>query len=203
MTQNDTTVLVPPAADISNSFVRKFLGGDPFAIVANKNGIISNPDLAGVEYMLDAQDRNFLEPFGYNSIIERTSTGEIMIYGNRTAFQTVKSDYNYLHVRELLNTIELQVEEVLKNFVFDYNNPVTRLTIVNAITPILQSIKDAGALSNYEIVMDETNNTAEIVDEGFAIIDIGVWVTKGMEKIIQRITVNKTGGASSGGFTTA
>ena len=203
MTQNDTTVLVPPAADISNSFVRKFLGGDPFAIVANKNGIISNPDLAGVEYMLDAQDRNYLEPFGYNSIIERTSTGEIMIYGNRTAFQTVKSDYNYLHVRELLNTIELQVEEVLKNFVFDYNNPVTRLTIVNAITPILQSIKDAGALSNYEIVMDETNNTPDIVDEGFAIIDIGVWITKGMEKIIQRITVNKTGGASSGGFTTA
>ena len=201
MTENDTTVLVPPAADISNSFVRKFLGGDPFAIVANKNGIVSNPALAGVEYMLDAQDRNYLEPFGYNSIIERTSTGEIMIYANRTAFQTVKSDYNYLHVRELLNTIELQVEEVLKNFVFDYNNPVVRLTIVNAITPILQSIKDAGALANYEIVMDETNNTPDIVDEGFAIIDIGVWVTKGMEKIIQRITVNKTGGASSGGFT--
>jgi hypothetical protein len=203
MTDSDTTVLVPPAADISNSFVRKFLGGDPFAIVANKNGIISNPALAGVEYMLDQQDRNYLEPFGYNSIVERTATGEIMIYSNRTAFQTIKSDYNYLHVRELLNTIELQVEEVLKNFVFNYNNAVTRLTIVNAITPILQSIKDAGALSQYEIVMDETNNTPDIIDEAFAIIDIGVWVTKGMEKIIQRITVNKTGGASSGGFTTA
>ena len=200
-TDNNTTILVPPAADISNSFVRKFLGGDPFAIVANKNGIISNPDLAGVEYMLDQEDRANLEPFGYNSIVQRTSTGEIMIYSNRTAFQTVKSDYNYLHVRELLNTIEIQVEEVLKNFVFDYNNAVTRLTIVNAVTPILQTIKDAGALSNYEIIMDDTNNTPDIVDEAFAIIDIGVWITKGMEKIIQRITVYKTGGASSGGST--
>jgi len=197
-TDVDKTILVPPAADVANSFVRKFLGGDPYAIVANKNGIISNPNLAGVEYMVDTQDRGYLEPFGYNSIVQRTSTGEILIYANRTAFQTVKSDFNFLHVRELLNTIELQVEEVLKNFVFDFNNPVTRLTIVNAITPILQSIQDAGALTQYEITMDETNNTPDIVDEGFAIIDIGVWVTKGMEKIIQRITVNKTGGASSG-----
>jgi len=199
-TEQDKTISVPPAADVANSYVRKFLGGNPYAIVANKNGIISNPNLAGTEYQIDAQDRGYLEPFGYNSIVERTSTGEVLIYANRTAYQTVKSDYNYLHVRELLNTIELQVEEVLKNFVFDFNNPVTRLTIVNAITPILESIKDAGALINYEIVMDETNNTPDIIDEGFAIIDIGVWVTKGMEKIIQRITVYKTGGSSSGSF---
>ena len=178
------------------------MGGDPYAIVANKNGIISNPNIVGVEYQLDVTDRSSLEPFGFNSIIERTSTGEVLIYSNRTAFQNVKSDFNYLHVRELLNTIELQVEEVLKNFVFDYNNPVTRLTIVNTITPILETIKDAGALTKYTIVMDETNNTPDIIDEAFAIIDIGVWITKGMEKIIQRITVNKTGGVSTGGSTT-
>ena len=201
-TENDKVILVPPAADISNSFVRKFLGGDPYAIVANKNGIVSNPNLAGVEYMLDKEDRSYLEPFGYNSIIERTSTGEVLIYTNRTAYQTVKSDFNYLHVRELLNTIELQVEEVLKNYVFDFNNPVTRLTIINAVTPILESMKDAGALINYQITMDESNNTPDVVDEGLAIIDIGVWVTKGMEKIIQRITVYKTGGVSTGSNST-
>jgi len=198
---NDKVFLVPPAADVSNTFVRKFLGGDPFAIVANKNGIIANSNVGGVEYNLDQQDRDYLEPFGYNSIIERATSGQVMIYSNRTSFQTVRSDYNFLHVRELLNTIELQVEEVLKNFVFDYNNPVSRLNIVNSVTPILESIKDAGALYDYEIVMDESNNTNELIDEGFAIIDIGVWINKGMEKIINRITVNKLGTASSGGFT--
>jgi len=200
-TLGDTTIDVPPAADVSNSYVRKFLGGDPYAIVANQNGVISNPALAGVEYMIDRYDRDYLEPFGYNSIIERTATGQIMIYANVTSFQSIRSDYNYLHVRELLNTIELQVDEVLQNYVFDYNNPVTRLNVVNSISPILESIKDAGALYNYEIIMDESNNTPEIVDEGFAIVDIGVWITKGMEKIINRITVNKSGGSSSGGFT--
>jgi hypothetical protein len=198
---NDRTFLVPPAADISNAFVRKFLGGDPFAIVANKNGIISNSNVGGVEYNLDQTDRDYLEPFGYNSIIERPQTAQVLIYSNRTSYQTVRSDYNYLHVRELLNTIELQVDDVLKQFVFDYNNPVSRLNVVNSVTPILESIKDAGALFDYEIIMDETNNTKELIDEGFGMIDIGVWINKGMEKIINRITVNKLGTASSGGFT--
>jgi len=197
----NTTIDVPPAADISNAYIRKFLGGDPYAIVANQKGVISNPALAGVEYMIDKTDRDYLEPFGYNSIIERSASGQILIYANATSYQNVKSDYNYLHVRELLNTIEIQVDEVLQNFVFDYNNPVFRLNVVNSISPILESIKDAGALYNYEIIMDESNNTNEIVDEAFAIIDIGVWITKGMEKIINRLTVYKSGGSSSGGFT--
>lgn len=196
------TFLVPPAADVSNTYVRKFLGGDPYAIVANKNGILANPNIAGVEYLLDQTDRNYLEPFGYNSIIERATTAEVLIYSNQTSYQSVKSDYNYLHVRELLNTIELQVEDVLRNYVFTYNNPVTRLNIVNSVAPILQAIKDSGALYDYELIMDESNNTAEIIDEAFAILDIGVWINKGMEKIINRITVNKLASSGTGGSTT-
>jgi hypothetical protein len=200
---NGTIISVPPAADVSNTFARKFLGGNPFAIVANKNGILTNSAIADVEYNLDQQDRDYLEPFGYNSIISRPQNAQVLIYSNRTTFQNVKSDYNYLHVREILNSIELQVEDILKNYVFDYNNPVSRLNVVNSISPILESIKDAGALNNYEIVMDDSNNSGELIDEGFAIIDIGVWINKGMEKIINRITVNKLGSTSSGGFTAA
>ena len=191
---------VPPAADVANAYVRKFLGGNPFAIIANKNGILANSNLAGIEYMIDKTDRDYLEPFGYNSIIERATTGQIMIYANATAFQIIKSDFNNLHVRELLNTIEIQVEEVLKQYVFDFNNPVTRLNIINSVSPILETIKDAGALTKYDIVMDETNNTPELIADGFGIIDIGVWVTGALTKIVNRITVNTNAGISSGGF---
>lgn len=200
-TEGDTTINVPPASDVSNSYIRKFLGGNPYAIVANQNGIISNPALAGLEYQIDKYDRDYLEPFGYNSIIERTASGQILIYANSTSFQNVKSDFNDLHVRELLNTIEIQVDEVLQNFVWDFNNPVTRLNVLNSVIPILQTIKDAGALYKYEVVMDDSNNTEDIIAEGVGIIDIGVWITKPMKKLINRITVNKSTGASSGGFT--
>lgn len=191
---------IPPAADVGNAYIRKFLGGDPFAIVANRNGVLSNPNLAGIEYMIDKQDRDYLEPFGYNSIIQRASSGEIMIYSNATAFQLVKSDFNNLHVRELLNTIEIQCEEVLERYVFSFNNPVTRLNIINSLSSILEPIKDAGALMRYEIVMDETNNTPSLIADGYGIVDIGVWITGAMTKIVNRITVNNEAGVSSGGF---
>lgn len=193
-------ISVPPAADVANAYVKKFLGGNPYAIIANRNGILANPNLAGVEYMIDKTDRDYLEPFGYNSIIERPATGQIMIYANATAYQDIKSDFNNLHVRELLNTIELQVEEILQRYIFDFNNPITRLNIINSVSPILETIKDAGALTKYEIVMDETNNTPEIIADGFGILDIGVWVTGALTKIVNRITVNKTTGVATGGF---
>lgn len=192
--------MVPPAADVANAYVKKFLGGNPYAAVANRNGIISNPNVIGVEYMIDKKDRDSLEPFGYNSIIEKATTGQIMIYANSTAYQTVKSDFNNLHVRELLNTIEIQIEDVIGQYIFDFNNAVTRLNIVNSITPILETIKDAGALIKYEVVMDETNNPKELIAEGFGIIDINVWVTDVLKKIVNRITLNKDYGISSGGF---
>ena len=192
--------MVPPAADVANAYVKKFLGGNPYAAVANRNGIISNPNVIGVEYMIDKKDRDSLEPFGYNSIIEKATTGQIMIYANSTAYQTIKSDFNNLHVRELLNTIEIQIEDVIGQYIFDFNNAVTRLNIVNSITPILETIKDAGALIKYEVVMDETNNPKELIAEGFGIIDINVWVTDVLKKIVNRITLNKDYGISSGGF---
>jgi len=191
---------IPPAADVANAYVRKFLGGNPFAIIANRNGILSNPKLVGIEYMIDKTDRDYLEPFGYNSIIQKPTTGQIMIYSNATAYQVVKSDFNNLHVRELLNTLEIQFEEILQPYVYDFNNPVTRLNIINSITPILETTKDAGALIKYEVVMDETNNTEDLIADGFGIIDIGVWVTGAMTKIVNRITVQKSSGISSGGF---
>ena len=198
--ENGRLMDVPPAADVANAYVKKFLGGNPFAIVANRNGVLVNPNLVGVEFMIDKTDRDYLEPFGYNSIIERSSTGQTMIYSNATAYQDLKTEFNNLHVRELLNSIEIQVEEVLKNYIFDFNNPVTRLNIINSITPILETTKDAGALTKYDVVMDETNNPAELIAEGFGIIDINVWITGGLTKIINRITVNSNSGISTGGF---
>ncbi|MGL5691533.1 MAG: phage tail sheath C-terminal domain-containing protein, partial [Bacteroidales bacterium] len=193
---NGKTILVPPAADVSNAFLRKYLGGNPYAIVANRNGLLSNPNIVGVEYMIDNKDRDYLEGFGYNSIIERPSRGEVMIYSNATPFQSVNSDFNYLHVREILNTIELESEEILQSFVFDGNDDLNRLTAINSITPFLQAMQDSGALYKYEVSINTDGN---VIDAGFAVVDIAVWITKGMEKIVQRISVNRLGTTANGG----
>lgn len=188
--EGSKTILVPPAADISNTFVSRFIAGNPYATVANANGIINNGQITDVEYLFDKEDRGYLEPFGINPVILRQ--GEIMIYGDRTAYQTVNSDLSFLHVRELVNTLEISCKNVLDKYVFTYNTPLVRAEIVSKLNPILSAMKDSQALVKYEIQCDENNNTKEIIDDKFCIVDIGIWVSQNMEKIVTRITLNRS-----------
>ena len=182
-------ILVPPAADVCNTLMTKFLGGDPYKTNANLNGILDNPQISGLEFDYDEEDRGYVEPFGFNPIIMRGTTP--VIYGDRTAYQTVDSDYNFLHVRELLNTIEIRCKAVLGDYVFTYNNPQTRSEIYTRVNPILSAMKDSGALAKYDMQIDENNNTEEVIDEKFCILDIGIWVTPNMEKVLARVKVNR------------
>lgn len=183
-------ILIPPAADVSNTLMNKFTGGDPYKTVANLNGVIQNSNIRGLEVDFDETDRGYLEPFGINPIINYRGT--TMIFGDRTAYQTVNSDLNFLHVRELLNTINIRTREILHDYVFGYNIATTRSEIYNRINPILKSMQDSGALLKYEIQVDDVNNTADVIDEKFCIVDIGVWVSPNMEKIVTRVALNRS-----------
>ena len=44
------------------------------------------------------------------------------------------------------------------------------------------------------------NNTAAIIADGFGIVDIGLWITGALTKIVAQFTVNSEGAVSSGGF---
>lgn len=186
---NGKRINVPPAADVANVLIRKYTGGDPFMICANNNGVITSPNLFGVEFSMDVEDRDALEPFGINPIITRD--GNVMIYGNQTAYQRVKSDLNKLHIRENLNTLEIEVDAVLQNYVFLYNNPQTRANIVQRITPILQAAQTSGAVDSFSIQCDESNNTEEVISADFGIVDITLVMNHGMEKIISRFTLKR------------
>ena len=182
-------IIVPPAADVSNVFMRKYQGGDPYMICAGQNGIISNPNVVGVEYDADQYVRDAIEPFGINSII--SENGVIQIYGNQTAFQNYKSDYNKLHVRENLNVLESTCDIILKSFNWKYNNPQTRAEVQQALVPIFEAMKTSRAIEWYSIICNETNNTEDIVAQDLLIVDSEVIMNHGTEKILHKITLKK------------
>jgi hypothetical protein len=200
---NNVNVFVPPAADVSNNFIRKFLSGNPYALVMGiKTGTLSNPKLVGLEYAFTLHDRENLETMGINPIIFLKNFG-FVIFGNKTAYQKTVSAFNNVNVRDVLITIENDIEDILIRYVGSFNDATNRLEIKSIVESYLERVKNAGGIFDYSVIMDTTNNTPEIIDQSFGIIDIGIEPARGMTKIINRITILKTGTISSGGFTVA
>jgi phage tail sheath protein FI len=77
------------------------------------------------------------------------------------------------------------------------------LQIKSIVDAYLDNVRSGGGIYNFQTIMDESNNTPDIIDQNFAIIDVGIEPVRGAQKFINRITVLKTGGISSGGFTVA
>lgn len=198
--ENGKNLNVPPSPYVSNNFIRKFITGEPYSIVAGvKRGIISAGNLVGLEYDFDVQDREYLEPFGINPIIRKRGVG-VVIYGNQTSYQRTNSAFNNLHVRDLLITVESAIEEILSNYVFDFNEDSVRLEIKTLVDNYLSGVKSVGGIYNYLTIMDSSNNTPAIIDQNIGIIDVIVEPARGIHKFINRMTVTRTGGIASGGF---
>lgn len=198
--ENNKNINVPPAAYISNNFVRKFANGEPYNIIAGqKRGVISASNLVGVEYDFTDSDRGWLEPVGLNPLIKKRGIG-VVIFGNQTAYQTVNSAFNLVHVRDLLISLESDVEEILANYLFDFNEDSIRLEIKTLVDNYLDGVRAGGGVYAYQVIMDSSNNTPAIIDQNIGIIDVIIEPARGIQKFINRVTVTRTGGISSGGF---
>jgi len=201
--ENGRNKSVPPAAYVSNVFMKKYRSGNTFSIAAGKRGVITDPEVVGIEYDLTNEDRDFLEPAGHNLIVRRRGFG-IMVFSNNTAYQRVRSALNNIHVREALVTIEKDVERILINFLFDFNDEITRLRVKTLVKNYLEAVKDARGIASYDIVFDESNNGPEVLENNTGIIDIIIDFPRGIHKFINRITITRVGGqlsSQSSGFT--
>jgi hypothetical protein len=198
--ENNRNTNVPPAAYVSNNFVRKFANGEPYNIIAGqKRGTISGGNIVGLEYDFTDEDRGWLEPFGLNPIIKKRGFG-VVIFGNQTAYQTVNSAFGLLHVRDLLISLENDVEEILSNYLFDFNEDSIRLEIKTLVDTYLDGVRAGGGIYAYQVIMDASNNPPSVIDMNMGIIDVIIEPARGIQKFINRITVTRTGGIASGGF---
>lgn len=187
---------IPPAAYVSNAYIRKFKSGNSYGLVAGKRGVIIEPEVVGVEYDLTDDDRKILEPIGYNLIVRRRGIGT-MLFTNNTAYQKVQSALNNAHVRDTLITIEKDIERILFNFLFDFNDGITQIRVKTLVENYLDNVQSSRGLSWYRVTMDATNNTNEVMEANAGVIDIFVDFPRGIHKFINRITITRKGGSLS------
>jgi len=198
--ENGTNVSVPPAGYISNLYAAKWVNGLPYDIVAGpRRGVVSAQGLYGVEYNFDRKDLDIIESFGYNAILNKRGLG-LVINANGTAQQNIKSALSQAHVTELIIYLQDSIEEILKNYRWEKNTVQARLEIKTLVDNLTAQIESDGGAYSIVSVMDNTNNTDEIIDNDMGIIDTYIEPTRGMGTLIQRTTILKTGAIARGQF---
>lgn len=198
--ENGKDVIVPPAGFVSNNYIDKYTDALPWSIVAGpRRGVVAGTNVAGAEYSFDKADRDILEPFGYNPIVFQRGVG-LTILGNKTAQQSIKSALSSAHVREVLIYIQDAMADILKDYVFEFNTAQTRLEIKTLADSLMESVRQDGGVYDFKNVMDQSNNTGEVIDNNIGIIDTFVEPVKGLEIVVHRTTILNTGEIQTGNF---
>jgi len=117
--------------------------------------------------------------------------GHVM-WGQKTA-QMKASALDRINVRRNLLYIENNVEPALVQFIFENNTSKTRLRVFSLVDSFLAGVQAGGGLTAYQVVVDESNNTADVIDANQMIVDIYVQPVRAIEFIQLRTIITRTG----------
>ena len=126
-----------------------------------------------------------------NPIASFPGTG-VVVYGQKT-LQTKSTALDRVNVRRLLIAMKSYIAGVAQNLVFEQNSAATRNNFLAQVNPYLEGIQQKQGLYAFKVVMDETNNTADVIDRNELIGQIYVQPTKTAEYIYLDFNVTPTG----------
>ena len=98
-----------------------------------------------------------------------------------------------VNVRRLLIALKGYIGQVGNNLVFEQNTNVTRNRFLSQVNPYLESVVQRQGLYAYKVVMDDSNNTPDVIDRNQLVGQIYIQPTKTAEFIILNFNVLPTG----------
>mgnify|MGYP001042043332 FL=1 len=116
----------------------------------------------------------------------------ISVFGQKT-LQTKASALDRVNVRRLLIELKKFIGDQARNLVFEQNTIATRNRFLATVNPYLESVVQRQGLYSYRVVMDDTNNTADVVDRNQLIGQIFIQPAKTAEFIVLDFTIEPTG----------
>ena len=143
------------------------------------------------ERKLSPADRDKLYLGKVNPIAQFPGNGTV-VFGQKT-LQTAATALDRVNVRRLLIELKRVIGNIGNTLLFEQNTAATRNRFVNQVNPYLESIQQRQGLYAYRVVMDDTNNTAEVIDRNQMVGQIFIQPTKTAEYIILDFNVTPTG----------
>ena len=121
----------------------------------------------------------------------------ISVFGQKT-LQTKASALDRVNVRRLLIELKKFIGDESRNLVFEQNTLTTRNRFLAKVNPYLESVVQRQGLYAYRVVMDDTNNTADVVDRNQLIGQIFIQPAKTAEFVVLDFTIEPTGATFAG-----
>ena len=183
-------VWVPASTMIPGIYAFNDNVADPWFAPAGVNrGILTTATQA--ERVLTQGNRDTLYQANINPIATIPTNG-IVVFGQKT-LQKRKSSLDRINVRRLLIELKSYISQIADTFVFEQNDTVTRNNFLSVINPYLASVQQQQGLIAYRVIMDETNNPPNVVDNNQLIGQIYLQPTKTVEFIVLDFNILPTG----------
>jgi hypothetical protein len=154
----------------------------------NRGGV---PSVLRAERKLSQADRDTLYAANVNPLATFPGEG-VVVFGQKT-LQRRATSLDRVNVRRLLIALKDFIGQVGNNLVFEQNTNATRNRFLAQVNPYLESVVQRQGLFAYKVVMDDTNNTPDVIDRNQLVGQIYIQPTKTAEFIILNFNVLPTG----------
>jgi phage tail sheath protein FI len=181
---------VPASTMIPGVYIASDSASEPWFAPAGVNrGVIPNAIMA--ERYLTQGNRDTLYEANVNPIATFPNTG-VTVFGQKT-LQKKASALDRVNVRRLLIELKNYISQVADTLVFEQNTIATRNNFLLQVNPYLSSVQQRQGLYSFRVVMDETNNTPQVIDNNQLVGAIYLQPTKTAEFIYLTFNVLPTG----------
>ena len=116
----------------------------------------------------------------------------IVAFGQKT-LQDRSSALDRINVRRLLIKVKKYIASTSRYLVFEQNTTQTRGKFLNTVNPYLEGIQQRQGLYAFRVVMDESNNTPDVIDRNILAGAIYLQPTKTAEFIVIDFNILPTG----------
>ena len=157
-----------------------------------RGGITQAVDVLNV---LTRAERDDLYDGKVNPIASFPGQG-ISAWGQKT-LQSAPSALDRINVRRLLINLKKYVASTTRFLVFEQNTAQTRNKFLNLVNPYMDSVQQRQGLYAFRVVMDESNNTPDVIDRNQLVGQIFIQPTRTAEFIIVDFNIQATGASFS------
>jgi len=154
----------------------------------NRGGV---PSVLRAEKKLSQADRDTLYSANVNPLATFPGEG-VVVFGQKT-LQRKATSLDRVNVRRLLIALKGFIGQVGNNLVFEQNTIATRNRFLAQVNPYMESVVQRQGLYAYKVVMDDTNNTPDVIDRNQLVGQIYIQPAKTAEFIILNFNVLPTG----------